>query len=154
MAVDPIPSVEGINVGRHNDRMRAQSAERQSKMIAEMNKQLLATMLEHVSHLANTHDKEKTKIFPSLIENVRDLVEVIIPASNINDDQEINDLCESMKKTLRYTADQIKATPSAKKAIQATASKVAKQISKSAKSAGVTKDDLNTTQQTKASAYF
>ena len=152
--VDGLPTIENINAGRHSDRMKAQASERESRMVTEVNKQLLIRMLEHVSHLANTLDKEKTKIFPSLIDNVRDLVEVIIPASNINDDPEINDLCESMKKTLRYTADQIKATPSAKKAIQATASKVAKQIGKSAKTAGVTKDDLSTVQQTKASAYF
>lgn len=154
VAVDPIPSVEGINVGRHNDRMRAQSAERQSKMIAEMNKQLLATMLEHVSHVANVLDKDRTCIFPSLLGNVRELVQDIIPACNVNDDPEITSLCNDLKKVLRYNDDQIKNSESAKKMIQKVAKSTAKKVAKAAKDAGVTKDDLTTTCRKKAASYF
>ena len=152
--VDGMPTIESINAGHHSDRMKAKAAERESRMVSEVNKQLLIRMLENVSHMANTLDKEKTKIFPSLFDNVRELVEVIIPAANINDDAEINELCESMKKTLRYNAGEVKAAAGAKKSIQSAAKKAAKQIGKAAKDAGITKADLSTQQQAKASAYF
>ena len=152
--VDGLPTIESIDAGRHSDAMQAKAHDREARVVGEVNKQLLIRMLEHVSHLANTLGKEKTKIFPSLFDNVRELVTDIIPASNINNDKEIADLCKELKKTLRYEAGQVKASPNAKETIQKVAHKTAKKVAKSAKSAGVTKADLSKVQIAKASAYF
>jgi len=152
--VDGLPTIESINAGAHTAKMQAQANDRQSKMVGEIKRELLRRLLEHASHVANECAKEKGKIFPSLLGNVRDLVEEFIPAGNIDDDPELKELAKQARKMLKYSDAQIRETPSAREYTASAARNVAKATSKAAKDAGVTKATLSKTCQQKSASYF
>ena len=151
VSVDGLPSIESINAGAHTKTMKAQATDRQDNIIDEVKRQLLIRLLEAVSHVANECKKEKGKIYPSLLGNVRELID-LIPSCNIDDDQELNDLVSEAKKILRYSDDQIKATPTAKDFVAGQAAKVAKSVGQAAKQAGV--KTLPKSCQQKSAQYF
>jgi DNA-binding phage protein len=154
VSVDGLPTIESINAGAHTAKMQAQADERQSKMVGEIKRELLRRLLEHASHVANECAKEKGKIFPSLLGNVRDLVEEFIPAGNIDDDPELKELAQQARKILRFTDAQIRETPSAREYTASAARNVAEATSKAAKDAGVTRATLSKTCQQKSASYF
>ena len=152
--LDGLPRVDDINAGVHTASQQAQAQARQDEIVSDMGKQILVKMLEHVSHLANVLSKDKAKIFPSLFDNVTDLIEVIVPCCNIAGDPEIESIAKDLKAVMRYNADQVKGTESAKAHVAKGASRVAKKLGQVVKDRGVAKSDLSKTVQSKVKAYF
>lgn len=152
--LDGLPKVEDLNAGAHTASQQAQAREREDAIANSIGKQILMQLLEHVAHLANVLDKEKGKIFPSLFDNVTQLVDVVIPCCDVASDPELDGIVKELRRVLIYDAKQVKATPSARKHVANGAKKIAKKIGATAKDRGINKSEMSQTVQNKVKAYF
>lgn len=157
--VDGMPTVESIDAGKYTADLRADAAEKQSEIASTVARQLIVQLLEHVGHAANklteAEVNEKAKIFPSLLDNVDDLVNNVIPKVGLEGDDDLVSLCDSVRKMLNHTTAQLqggnlKALAATRKA----AVSAAKKIGKEAKRRGVTVKDYTATNQSKVKSYF
>jgi hypothetical protein len=152
--LDGLPKVESISAGSYTQSQQSMAQEKQDQIADSMGKQILIRLLEHVSHMANVTGKENGKVFNSLLGNVRELAEVIIPCCNVNNDPELTKIAADLRKVLVYSDDQIRNAPTARQHVAKESAKVAAKIGEYAKAQGVTKADLTATAQQKAASYF
>jgi len=157
--VDGMPTVESIDAGKYTADLRADAAEKQSEIASTVARQLIVQLLEHVGHAANklteAEKNEKAKIFPSLLDNVDDIVNNVIPKVGLEGDDDLVSLCDSVRKMLNHTTAELqggnlKALAATRKA----AVSAAKKIGKEAKKRGVTVNDYTATNQSKVKSYF
>jgi hypothetical protein len=153
--VDGLPTVKSLSAGIHTATVQAQANDRQGQIISTLATQLMARMVEHVSHLANELGKESSRIHDSLFGNVRELATDLIPAFNVMGDQNLIDFGKDIEdKLLKYTDDQVRNTPTVRPVLASEAARLAKSIAQYAKTQGMTKADLPKPVQVKAAAYF
>lgn len=105
VALQGLPSVDGIQAGRFTDEFQQAEADRQAQAVTDVTNDLgnrLSTMLRGLSEkLGQINGKKDSRFSESHFANLVELVEQIIPVCNIADDPRISDLAEEVKAMLR-----------------------------------------------------
>ena len=119
---DAIPSVEGINVGQYTDSQRAKAEQRQRDAVENVTRELLERLREGTSKIREKMDKiivdpKGTRIHDSIFDSVRELVNDVIPACNIEGSKELVTLADEVRKLTRFNTEAVRTTSSAQQAI-------------------------------------
>lgn len=123
--VTPIPSADDFRVKLNDEYVEAIKAdvrERQAQQQLEAVKHVYGRVREVVGRIRETCSKEKPRIFDSMIENAKQLVD-ILPALNLTSDPELNRLASEMK-ALCVHPDALRSSPSKRQDLAAAADRI------------------------------
>ncbi len=110
--VSPVPSANDFRVNLNTeyvDSIKREITERQQAQQKEAVKHVWKRVREVVERIKETCDKEKPRIFDSMIDNASQLISVL-PALNLNNDPELDRMAVEMK-ALIVSPDVLRANP-------------------------------------------
>lgn len=105
LVITPIPSAQDFRVQLNEeyvDQIKADLMERQNKQQIEAVRHVWQRVREVVERIKDTCSKEKPRIYDSMMDNAKQLIE-ILPALNLAGDPQLDKLAEEMKQLVVST---------------------------------------------------